>query len=154
MGISHTVDERGIATRLLDAGAEVVICGRSEPASVPSATDGSGRAASFLAADVRDPAEVDALIDAIVERHGHLDLAVNNAGGSPNTEAATASPRFSESIVRLNLLAALHVAQRANSQMQQQEREQRDSERDRDREEHTPADICARCHGLSNAATP
>ncbi len=112
---------RGIATRLLDAGAVVVVCGRSEPVSLPTATDGSGRVASFLAADVRDPAEVDALVDAVVARHGRLDVAVNNAGGSPNTEAATASPRFSESIVRLNLLAALHVAQRANAQMQQQE---------------------------------
>ena len=46
---------------------------------------------------------------------------MNNAGGSPNTDSATASPRFSESVVRLNLLAALHVAQRANAQMQQQE---------------------------------
>ena len=112
---------RGIATRLLDAGADVVICGRSEPASLPTATDGSGRVATFLAADVRDPAEVDALVDAVIAGHGRLDLAVNNAGGSPNTESATASPRFSESIVRLNLLAALHVAQRANAQMQQQE---------------------------------
>jgi NAD(P)-dependent dehydrogenase (short-subunit alcohol dehydrogenase family) len=112
---------RGIATRLLDAGAEVVICGRSEPASLPAATDGSGRVASFLAADVREPAEVDALVTEVVARHGRLDVAVNNAGGSPNTEAATASPRFSESVVRLNLLAALQVAQRANAQMQQQE---------------------------------
>lgn len=112
---------RGIATRLLDAGAEVVICGRSEPASLPTATDGSGRVASFLAADVRDPDEVDALVTEVVARHGRLDVAVNNAGGSPNTEAATASPRFSESVVRLNLLAALQVAQRANAQMQQQE---------------------------------
>jgi NAD(P)-dependent dehydrogenase (short-subunit alcohol dehydrogenase family) len=112
---------RGVAARLLDAGAEVVVCGRTEPASPPTATDGSGRVASFLAADVRDPAEVDALINAVVARHGRLDVAVNNAGGSPNTEAATASPRFSESIVRLNLLAALHVAQRANAQMQRQE---------------------------------
>jgi NAD(P)-dependent dehydrogenase (short-subunit alcohol dehydrogenase family) len=36
-------------------------------------------------------------------------------------DAATASPRFSESIVRLNLLAPLNFAQRANAQMQDQD---------------------------------
>jgi NAD(P)-dependent dehydrogenase (short-subunit alcohol dehydrogenase family) len=109
----------GIATRLLDAGAAVVICGRHSPETIPAAANGS-RSAEFLAADVRDAAQVDALVDTIVERHGRLDLAVNNAGGSPHAESATASPRFSEAIVRLNLTAAIHVAQRANAQMQQQ----------------------------------
>jgi len=46
---------------------------------------------------------------------------VNNAGGSPHVDAATASPRFSESLIRLNLVAPLHVAQRANAVMQRQE---------------------------------
>jgi NAD(P)-dependent dehydrogenase (short-subunit alcohol dehydrogenase family) len=45
---------------------------------------------------------------------------VNNAGGSPSADAADASPRFSEAIIRLNLLAPLHVAQAANRVMQQQ----------------------------------
>ena len=49
---------------------------------------------------------------------GRIDAVVNNAGGAPPADAATASPRFSESIVRLNLLAPLHVAQRANHHMQ------------------------------------
>ena len=47
-------------------------------------------------------------------------MLVNNAGGSPYAEAATASPRFSESIVRLNLLAPLYFAQQANAVMQRQ----------------------------------
>ena len=46
---------------------------------------------------------------------------MNNAGGSPNTDAATASARFSERVLALNLTAALHVAQRANAQMQTQD---------------------------------
>jgi NAD(P)-dependent dehydrogenase (short-subunit alcohol dehydrogenase family) len=45
---------------------------------------------------------------------------VNNAGGSPAAEAATASPRFSEAIIRLNLIAPLHFAQQANEVMQRQ----------------------------------
>ena len=45
---------------------------------------------------------------------------MNNAGGSPPADAATASPRFSEAIIRLNLMAPLHFAQRANAVMQAQ----------------------------------
>lgn len=112
---------RGITARLLDAGATVVICGRNAPNEPPAATDGSGRTADFLPADVRDADAVATLVAQIVERHGRLDIAVNNAGGAPSVPAAEASPRFSESIVRLNLLSALHVATAANSQMQTQD---------------------------------
>ncbi|MSO86835.1 MAG: SDR family oxidoreductase [Acidimicrobiia bacterium] len=101
-----------IADRLAEGGATVVVCGRHEP---PTPTH------AFLPCDVRNPDEVDALVAQIVATQGHLDLAVNNAGGSPNAEAAEASPRFSEAIIRLNLLAPLHVAQAANRVMQQQE---------------------------------
>jgi len=45
---------------------------------------------------------------------------VNNAGGSPPADSASASPRFSTSIVALNLLAPLFVAQEANRVMQDQ----------------------------------
>ena len=47
-------------------------------------------------------------------------MLVNNAGGSPFAEAASASPRFSEKIVQLNLLGPLHFCQAANAVMQEQ----------------------------------
>jgi NAD(P)-dependent dehydrogenase (short-subunit alcohol dehydrogenase family) len=102
----------GIADRLAEAGATVVVCGRSTPADL--------RGHQFHACDVRDPDAVAALVDAVVADHGRLDVAVNNAGGSPSADAADASPRFSEAIIRLNLLAPLHVAQAANRVMQAQ----------------------------------
>ena len=105
---------RGITERFAAAGATVVICGRNEPEDLNDDV-------AFVAADVRDPDQVDALITAIVDAHGRLDVAVNNAGGSPAADAATASPRFSTSIVALNLLGPLHVAQRANAVMQAQD---------------------------------
>jgi len=106
--------ERGISERLLDAGAAVVTCGRTEPVDpLPGA--------AFMACDVRDADSVDRMVNDCVDGHGRIDVVVNNAGGSPTTEAATASPRFSEKIIALNLTAALHVAQRANAQMQNQE---------------------------------
>lgn len=109
---------RGISQCFLAAGAELVICGREQPDQLPQV---DGREAAFVQADVRDPDASAAVIEAAVDSHGRLDVLVNNAGGAPATEAATVSPRFSESIVRLNLLAALNCAQQANVVMQQQE---------------------------------
>jgi NAD(P)-dependent dehydrogenase (short-subunit alcohol dehydrogenase family) len=108
---------RGITTRFLEAGAAVVICGRHEPEAVPAA---NGKPAVFVTADLRQIEGVDALITAAMEHFGRLDVLVNNAGGSPAADAATASPRFSESILKLNLVAPLNCAQRANAIMQQQ----------------------------------
>src|SRR5713101_3230805 len=103
---------RGITDRFIDAGADVVICGRHEPEDAGKAT--------FIGADVRDWDQVDQLVTSIVDRFGRLDVAVNNAGGAPAVPAATASPRFSAAIITLNLVGPLYVAQRANEVMQAQ----------------------------------
>lgn len=109
---------RGISQRFLEQGAEVVICGREAPAQLPSH---NGREAWFIPCDVRDLEQLQALMAAIDERHGRLDVLVNNAGGAPYADAADASPRFSEAIVRLNLLAPLNLCQLANQRMQRQD---------------------------------
>ncbi len=109
---------RGIAEAFLSAGADVAVCGRKEPDELPSA---NGKAALFLSADVRDAEQVERLVDGVVERFGRLDVLINNAGGAPFADAATASPRFSEKVIQLNLIAALHCAQQANRVMQTQD---------------------------------
>ncbi len=108
----------GIARRFLEAGAQVVVCGRQAPEQLP---EGGGRVAEFIAADVRDAESLAALFAAIEDRHGRLDVLINNAGGSPAADAATASPRFHEGISRLNLIAPLNVAQQTNRLMQRQQ---------------------------------
>jgi NAD(P)-dependent dehydrogenase (short-subunit alcohol dehydrogenase family) len=108
---------RGIAERFLAAGADVVVCGRSEPESLPRVENNE---ATFVAADVREIEQVDRLVGATLERFGRLDVLVANAGGAPAVDAATVSPRFHEKIIALNLVAPLHCAQRANAAMQRQ----------------------------------
>ena len=109
---------RGITQSFLSAGADVVICGRNTPETLPEADK---RRAHFVTADVREPEQIARVIAAALERGGRLDALINNAGGSPEVNAADASPRFHESIIRLNLIAPLHFSQAANAVMQGQE---------------------------------
>ena len=108
---------REIAQAFLTEGCEVVVCARNAPATLPAA---GGREASFLACDVREAEALKALVAQVVQAHGRLDVLVNNAGGAPMASAATASSRFHEGVLRLNLIGPLHAAQAANAQMQQQ----------------------------------
>lgn len=107
----------GIARAFLRAGAVVVTCARHEPERLVEVDE---LTASFLPCDVREPEQVSRLIGDIVSEHGGIDVLVNNAGGAPFAAAATASPRFHDKIVGLNLLAPLLVAQHANEVMQRQ----------------------------------
>ncbi|MEV4275166.1 SDR family NAD(P)-dependent oxidoreductase [Actinoplanes xinjiangensis] len=138
-----------IAAAFQAAGADVLICGRTPPDPAPSAVTptatpsasavppvaaapsasgssvaGSSASASrppvFFQADVRDPAQAAALINAAIDRFGRVDVLVNNAGGSPEVPAGSASPRLHAKIIELNLIAPLHVAQAANAVMREQ----------------------------------
>jgi NAD(P)-dependent dehydrogenase (short-subunit alcohol dehydrogenase family) len=109
---------RVITETFLSAGADVLICGRTEPERIPAA---GGRTAQFTAADIRDPEQARSVVGAAAGLFGRLDVLINNAGGSPNADAATVSPRFVERIVALNLLSPFYVSQPANAVMQKQD---------------------------------
>lgn len=109
---------KGICERFLQAGATVIACARSAPETLPQA---DGRSAVFRPLDVRNIEAIDEYFTWIKSEFGRLDVLVNNAGGAPMAEAATASPRFHEKIIQLNLIAPLNLAQAANRLMQEQE---------------------------------
>ena len=103
----------GISAVFAEQGAVVVTCARRPVDGLPY---------EFHSCDIRDPDAVGGMVNAIVERHGRLDVAVNNAGGSPYALAAEASPSFHRKVIELNLLGMLYVSLAANAVMQRQER--------------------------------
>src|SRR5215218_848862 len=105
---------RAITERLLAAGAQVAVVRRNQPDELPAG-------ARFFAGDVRDAGEVDDLVAAVVDHYGRLDVVVTDPGGSPRTEAGTASATFSTEILTRNLLSPLFLATAANRVMQTHE---------------------------------
>lgn len=99
---------RAITKAYLQAGANVVICGRREP-ETPVAVD--GREALFVQADLRDPDQSQHVVDTAVSHYGGVDILVNNAGGSPPVDAATAGAAITQKIIHLNLIAPLVLSQ-------------------------------------------
>lgn len=109
---------RGLITGFHAAGYRVLACARSEPDE--PLRDGD-REAIFMTCDVRDPEQVDAVVDRAHTEFGRIDVLINNAGGTPATDLATASPRFHRSIIDLNLVSPLTFSVSANRVMQEQE---------------------------------
>ena len=103
----HRADPRADAAQ----GATVVTCARRPVEGSPY---------EFHSCDVRDDESVAALIKTVADRHGRLDVVVNNAGGSPYVLAADSSAKFNTKIVELNLLGPLSVSIHANEVMQAQ----------------------------------
>ena len=107
---------RVVCRTFLDAGADVVTCARSAPDEPVTSSDGS-RHATFVAADVRDADQVEAVVTAAVDQTGRLDVLVNNAGGAPPADTSTASMGFHEKVIALNLTAALTFSRAAHGAM-------------------------------------
>jgi NAD(P)-dependent dehydrogenase (short-subunit alcohol dehydrogenase family) len=103
---------RSIAVALAGAGADVALVARSERGLAETAADVTalGRKAIVIPADVTSQAAVDAAVAAAIEQLGHVDVVVNNAGGS-NFVAAFLDLRLSgwEKLMRLNLDSAVYV---------------------------------------------
>ncbi|MET9468083.1 SDR family oxidoreductase [Streptomyces sp. NPDC006544] len=94
----------GIARSFLAAGAHVVVCARRPPER-PVAVE--GRAASYVALDLRDPAAVQDFFATLAGRHGHLDCLVNNAGGTPYRLLGEGEAQRHARVLELNLTAPM-----------------------------------------------
>ena len=103
---------RGIAAALGGAGATVVCAARGENAAATAdAIRASGGVADPAALDVTDRASVDALIAGTLERHGQIDVLVNNAGIARDQLMLRMKRDDWDEVIATNLTAAFDLVQ-------------------------------------------
>ena len=97
-----------LAEALLEEGASVAVCGRSQPALDRFAA--AHPQALAVRADVTVPEARAAMLDAITERFGRLDVLINNAGTFVERDfgGGDATVALDEEIA-LNLTAPIHL---------------------------------------------
>ena len=94
---------RASALELAALGARVVVCGRrEEPLEETAAQADEGRVEARVC-DIREEEQVERLVDGVLERHGRIDLLVNNAGGQYMSPAEDITPKGFRTVVRLNV---------------------------------------------------
>ena len=96
---------RATALELARLGATVTGCGRRSEPLQETAEAAAGLDGSFEheAADIREEDAVDRLVDGVLERHGRLDLLVNNAGGQFLSPAEAISAKGFRTVTELNV---------------------------------------------------
>lgn len=102
------------AVALADAGADVVCAARTQADidATAAVVEDRGRAALAVATDVTDTAALDHLVAQAVERFGHVDVLVNNAGGWMPRPLLDTSERNLEAALRFNVTSAFLLTQR------------------------------------------
>ena len=102
---------RATALALAGEGASVVVCGRrTEPLEETQAlVEALGTECLAVPTDVREPEQVEALVDAALERFGRIDALVNNAGGQFIAPAEEISLKGWRAVHRLAVDAAWDV---------------------------------------------
>ena len=89
--------------------ANVIILARNKP---KRKIQSKGNAGYFIECDIRNLDSIDSAIKLIASKYKSIDVLVNNAGGSPLAPAISASPKFHQAIIDLNLTAPLNLSQK------------------------------------------
>jgi len=104
---------RAAAVRLAAAGAQVLVVARSEDQLgevVEEVTAAGGEAIAYRC-DLTDFDQIDALVTKVLDRHGRVDVLVNNAGMSIRRKVRHSVDRFQdfERPMHLNYFAAVRL---------------------------------------------
>jgi 2,4-dienoyl-CoA reductase [(3E)-enoyl-CoA-producing], peroxisomal len=112
----------GIASSLAAAGAQVSIASRKLEHLEPAAQKlrAGGATISAVSVNVREPDSVAQMIQQVTEKHGRLDILVNNAAGNFYAPSANLSPNAWRSVVETDLYGTFYCCQAVYPVMKQQ----------------------------------
>ena len=103
-----------ITKTFLKHQANVIILARNKP---KQKIQSKGNAGYFIECDIRNTESIDSAIKDIASKYKSIDVLINNAGGAPMADSLTASPKFHEAIIDLNLTAPLNLSQKIAKKM-------------------------------------
>lgn len=98
----------GIARAFAEAGADVVCCARTpeQIEETAEAVRAAGRRAITVPCDVNDRSQLEEVVRQAMNELGRIDLLVNNAGGTPPSEALFTSEKMFEEAFHFNVTSA------------------------------------------------
>jgi gluconate 5-dehydrogenase len=110
---------RQMAEALAESGADLVLCARKAERCEQAADElrALGVRAIGLACDVRDPAQVDAVVERAVGELGRVDILVNNSGTSWGASPEDVPAEGWQKVIDVNLTGAFRFAQAAGRVM-------------------------------------
>src|SRR5690606_17223986 len=103
----------GLATarELGSLGAKLVIASRKAEnvEAGRKALEAAGIEVLALTCDIREPEQVQVLVERALDRYGRIDILVNNAGGQFPSPVETMSTRGFDAVIRNNLNGTFYV---------------------------------------------
>lgn len=114
----------GIASRLAEAGANVLVADMNEEAALKAVDRlaGVGGQAVAMKVDVTEPDAGERMVARCVEAFGSVDILVNNAGIYPFASMMDTTPQLFDKVYSVNLKAVAFIAKAAAARMIEQGR--------------------------------
>lgn len=111
---------RGIALKLADRGAKVVVVDLDQ-AAADLVADECGNDSFGVALDVSDPDGVDTLVERLIEENGQIHILVNNAGINQDSMLHKMTNRQWDSVISIDLSAVFYFCRAIGSHMRGKE---------------------------------
>jgi len=110
---------QALTVALAQAGADVALLSRSEPAETMAMVEPLGRRALWVAEDLAraTPADLAAVVSTVAGELGRLDILVNNAGIIRRAPAAEHPAADWDEVMRVNVDAVFYLSQAAGRHM-------------------------------------